>query len=231
VTREQLRSKLGEDVFQRACREMKERAPGTGSMENWQARKLTPAFNRVLSEIGFDACDGESDVACVAFFTDLYREMPAYALLQQLFITRVYRDLDLDARHLFWDFAREMLSAEDAALADPVAYCMWCDFFEDPERVEEAWKMLTIGANDRLLKRISLVSGPVPFSMKRALYEQKAYNKHWHHLIYQGLLYSAFDVYGKIDRVAARRLLDRLNLSLSKEERKDWDRLSRALCD
>lgn len=230
MTLSQLKSKVGEDVYLQACREAWESAPDTGSLQQWEARKPTPAFDLVLSEIGFNACDAESDVACVSFFTDLYREMPAYGLLHQLFIARAYGDLDLDARRLFWSFAREMLSGEAAALADPVAYYMWCHFFED-QWVEEAWKALTLGAPDRLIERILLVSGPVPFSIKRDLYQQKIGNKRWHYFIYRGLLHSAFDVYGKIDRAEARRLIGRLKLSLSKEESKNFDRLSRQLGD
>lgn len=230
MTIQDLKSAVGENAYQQACHEAWRAAPDTGSSQSWQVRESSPALDAVLSEIGFEACNGESDVACVAFFTKLYRDMPSYGVLSHLFITRSYEDLDFDARRLFWSFAREMLSAEAAELADPVSYYMWCNFFED-QWAEKAWKALTLDASDRLLERILLISGPVPFPIKQGLYEAKIGNKRWHYFIYRGLLHSSFDVYGKTDRSQARRLLDRLKLSLSKEETKHFERLSRKLGD
>lgn len=224
MTIEQLRSKLGEDVYGQARREAWQAAPDTGSLDHWKARRPTPALDAVCDEIRFDACNGETDLNCVAFFTELYRDIPAYGVLNSFFLNRPYGELSPEARRLFWAFAREMLSAEEPALADPVAYSMWCDLFET-EWAAEAWKALTVGAPGRLLERILVMSGPVPFLVKRDLYRQKIGNKRWHYFIYRSLLHSAFDVYGDVDKKEARLILGRLKLSLPKDEQENLKRL------
>jgi hypothetical protein len=53
----------------------------------------------------------------------------------------------------------------------------------------------------------------VPFSRKAPLYERLAADKRWHPFIFRSLLHSAFDVYGDLDKKAARRLLAQLSLA------------------
>lgn len=224
MTPNDIKSRVGEHIYEQARNEARQSAAGTGSLESWQKRSEMTAFDTIMSEVGFDACEGDTDTEFVSFFTDLYREIPAYGLLHRMFISRAYADLDSEARRLFWQFTREMLSAPDDTLADPVAYYMWCQFFED-EWSGEAWKALTVGAPDRLLERILIVSGPVPFSIKRDLYAQKLGNRRWHYFLYRGLLGSTFDVYGRVEKNEARRMLERLKLSLPKREEEDLKQL------
>jgi hypothetical protein len=104
-------------------------------------------------------------------------------------------------------------------LADPIAYSLWCDYFEDPASVEEAWTAVAApgAVSARGLQRVLNVSGPVPYDLKVPIYERLVGSTHWHPFIFRSLLYSAFDVYGQIDARAARKLLDKLSLSKTTE--------------
>ena len=148
---------------------------------------------------------------------DVYREMPCYATL--MYMRHYFFEWDEDARRRFWEEYRSLLSDDDDRLADPIAYSLWCDYFEDPASVEEAWTAVASpGAVSELgLRRVLDVSGPVPYHLKVPIYERLIGSKHWHPFIFRSLLDSAFDVYGQIDAKAARKLLDKLSLSKATE--------------
>jgi hypothetical protein len=59
----------------------------------------------------------------------VYREMPCYGLFFGLTLDH-WHELPVEARKVFWREARALLSQDDEALAQPLAYSMWCDFFE-----------------------------------------------------------------------------------------------------
>jgi hypothetical protein len=84
---------------------------------------------------------------------------------------------------------------------------------KDPERATDAWREMTGSRpNDRTLQRLVAVSGPVPYELKAALYQQLALDPQTHEILFRGLFASQFDIYGKIDVADAMRLLDRLHL-------------------
>ena len=144
---------------------------------------------------------------------DLYRQMPCYSLLPELW--SFHEELDDPARSLLWTELRSLLSDPDDRLADPVGYLMWCDFFESNRTVQEAWRELMSpgGLTDRGLERLLIVSGPVPYAQKKALYDRLLPNTRWHYFIFRSLLHSTFDLYGAVDLADARRLLDTLELA------------------
>jgi hypothetical protein len=53
-------------------------------------------------------------------------------------------------------------------------------------------------------------AGPVPFDLKAPLYNRLIKDKANHPAIFKSLLYSAQDVYGKIDKPRAQALLKKL---------------------
>ena len=148
----------------------------------------------------------------VALVFALYRDMPCYATL--MYTRHYFREWDDAARRLFWHEYRALLSDDDDRLADPVAYSLWCDYFEDPATVGEAWRELAApGAlTDVGLRRLLEVSGPVPYALKVPLYERLLAESRWHPHIFTSLMYSAFDVSGQVDAKAAERLLHKLRL-------------------
>ena len=143
----------------------------------------------------------------------LYRQMPCYSLLPEFW--SFYREMDVAARSLLWTEFRRLLSDADDRLADPLAYSMWCDFFESADTVQEAWRELMSpgGLTDRGLERVLIMSGPVPYAHKRTLYDSLLPNNRWHYFIFRSLLHSTFDVYGAVDLADARRLLETLELA------------------
>jgi hypothetical protein len=148
----------------------------------------------------------------VALMFELYRCMPSYGHL--MYAKHHYLSWDRPVRDLFWDEYRRLLGDEDDRLADPVAYSLWCDFFEDSAAVEETWHAVsrTGDLNERALQRMLAVAGPVPYRLKAPLYGLLVTNERWHLPLFRSLLASAFDVYGSVEEQAARLLLARLAL-------------------
>jgi hypothetical protein len=184
----------------------------------WQSAAATgtgagrePA-DEVLHELaGLIADVGLSDRQRVGLFVFLYREMPSYVVL--MYTGHVYPDLGPEARAAFWAAYRALLEEDDDRLAAPVAYSLWCNYFEDDATVDEAWGVLTeppLGrrATERLLE----AAGPVPWRLKAPLYERLLPDPSWHPHLFQSLRWSHHDVYGQIDPGPALRLLNRLRL-------------------
>jgi len=139
--------------------------------------------------------------------------MPCYALLPEFW--SFYTQLDSAAHSLLWTEFRSLLSDPDDRLADPVAYFMWCDFFESADTVLDAWRNLMSpeGLTDRGLERVLIMSGPVPYAQKSVLYERLLPNIRWHYFVFRSLLHSTFDLYGAVELDAAKRLLGVLELA------------------
>ena len=88
---------------------------------------------------------------------------------------------------------------------------MYLDWFET--RTEEAWRETTPVEGDWRLrvKRVLEVSGPALWSWKADLYWRLVdEGPEWHAPIDEGLVGSAFDLYGDLDVDDGRRLLERL---------------------
>ena len=230
LTIERLKSIVGADLYAAACKEALSLSPGTGSMTHWQAhRDDWIAVGQVLQAVDYHTWT-VPDAEILRFFFELYREMPAYKVLFELSITRPYQVLTPELKRAYWEFIGEMLGSTDAAFADPVAYILWTDFFEDPDLVEKAWSALISGSpNDRLLERLLIKSGPIPVPLKRGLYKRLISDVRWHYFIYRSLLHSQFDVYGRIDKDEARETLDKLRLNLPSDEQEHYQQLVAAL--
>ena len=142
---------------------------------------------------------------------EVYDEMPDYGHLMVL--THVYAELSPEERSRLHRFYRGRLALEERALREPVEYSLWCDFFENPETVTEWWHALAEpGSPEPVLRRVLPISGPVPWNLKVPVYENLLPAERWHEAIFESLVGSAFDYFGKIDRDEARRILGRLRL-------------------
>ncbi len=140
-----------------------------------------------------------------------YDEMPCYALL--MYLKSYFDELSAQDRVVFWAWVRVQLASDDPAVGPPVAYALWCDFFEDPQTVEEAWGELVAPLpSDEALQTILIHSGPVPFYLKKQIYSLLIGDSKWHYYIYRSLLHSQFDIYGKLEKQEAREFLARLDL-------------------
>ncbi len=149
----------------------------------------------------------------VALAFELYRAMPSYGTL--MYLTHVYLEPSDSGRQLVWEQFRELISGGDEGLAQPGRISLRCDFFEDPETVEEAWwQIIEEGRLSRRgLERVLEVSGPVPWTLKAPLYEQLIADERWHPFIFRSLRGGAFDVCGQIAAEEASVFLDQLTLA------------------
>jgi hypothetical protein len=147
----------------------------------------------------------------------LYRKMPCYTNL--MYARHHVSKWDAEASERFWGEYRRLIGDDDDRLADPVAYSLWCDYFEDTATVERAWHEIARPAalTDRGLERVLDMAGPVPFGLKAPLYERFVADRRWHQAIFRSLLHSGFEYYGDLDGEAARRLLSRLDLPQTTE--------------
>jgi hypothetical protein len=141
-----------------------------------------------------------------------YTEMPCYG--HAMYFAMNYRELSAPLRERFWAWVRATLSGEDDALANPLEYMLWCDFFEaDRDRATDAWDHLVDAESpDTLLQRILVASGPAPYGLKSRLYDRLLPDRKWHAFIYRSIVHSMNDVYGSIDFYHAKQVLKHLDL-------------------
>ncbi|HEU4322318.1 MAG TPA: hypothetical protein VFS21_04130 [Roseiflexaceae bacterium] len=207
---------IGPEVYARESAAAHERAPSTG-------QSFTPpavnydffyAVNNLIWEDSAALARPDHENMVLAFA--IYRDLPAYTLLME--ISLGFEARSEAAKAVFWGQMRTHLAGESEALAQPLCYTLWCDYFEHPDRVERAWRELLVEPNDRLLRRVLDVSGPVPFPLKAALYRQLLPDKRWHADILASLYFSCVDFFGQVDKEAARELLGMLEVD-GQEER------------
>ncbi len=162
---------------------------------------------------------GKLDLAIQA-----YLEMPCYG--HAMYFSMNYRDFSASVRERFWVWVRATLSAEDDALANPLEYMLWCDFFEaDKDRATDAWAHLVDSESpDTLLRRVLVASGPAPYDLKSRLYDRLLPDPKWHYYIYRSIVHSMNDVYGSIDFYQAKQVLKRLDLP---EDTEGWAEVKR----
>jgi hypothetical protein len=161
--------RLGREQFEEACVQARHFAPRTGNG--------VPRGEECSFEITHDLCwliwDEASATARekVEATLTLYEQLPDYGVL--LYLALNFEELDPPARDVMWAAYRRWLSDPDATLAAPVALSLACDFFEDGNRVEEAWRALVRPeAPDRLLARVLDVARLMPWIDKAPIYER-----------------------------------------------------------
>ena len=146
---------VGEERFRDAQEWAWATAAGTGRSlrssgdDEWPAGIVDVPHD--LSDLIWDKSE-EPWLARLELAFELYRQMPCYATLMYM----PHKEWDDEAKGRFWDEYRSLLSDDDDRLADPVAYSLWCDYFEDPDTVEEAWLALASpgSVSDRGLERM-----------------------------------------------------------------------------
>ena len=212
---EELIISVGHDRFVAAQSYAWAHAAGTGT------RRDDDPFSdeaRLPSEMAHDIWERRSPYRRerIPLTFELYRVMPAYAVL--MYPAAYYGDLTEGERDELWTSYRELLSHEDDRLADPVAYSLWCDYFESRNTVDEAWRELSPTAlSPRGIERLLIHSGPVPYRLKASLYAHLLPNPRWHYFIFRSLLHSAFNLHGDLDKSVAQDLLYRLQLDPATE--------------
>ena len=206
MTLQDIIERVGEEEFLTACEEARQAAPTTGH----GASGFNSDLPHDVSEWIWDSDLSPLDKLALVF--GVYEQMPCYSFFFCV-IVHAYRGLSEDERLVLWQYYARYLSSEDAALAEPAAYSLWCDVFESPARVQEAWNALVLNTNnERLLRRVLIASGPVPFALKEALYSRLLPDRKWHPFIFRSLLHSRHDMYGDFDAGRARDVFQKLDL-------------------
>ncbi|HMQ04745.1 MAG TPA: hypothetical protein PKD26_12575 [Pyrinomonadaceae bacterium] len=125
-----------------------------------------------------------------------------------------------DQKQLVWKQFMDYLGADDH-YADPVGYVLWVEFFEDPETVVETWNgLIRSVTKPSVLLRLLEHAGPVPYELKEQVYKELLADPGNHETIFKSLLYGAFDVYGKLDKDNALKLLSELTIDRDTSEYK-----------
>lgn len=127
---------------------------------------------------------------------------------------------------VLWDGYRRRLEAvpEPGAITDS----LWLDWFEHDRTAESAFDevlgrdaaLLRAGAPEGLLRRarrVLVCSGPVAWRAKAAAYEAAAGVPELRGAVFEGVLASYHDLYGKLEPTEALALLDRLRLPAGTE--------------
>ncbi len=206
----EIKQAVGEERFSAECKLAQQAAPFTGS---GLSSRNQPSYNSDLpcevAHLVWDSSRTTRDKLQLIFA--VYSELPCYGLI--MYCKDKYPSFDEEARTYFWKLAREQLGHDEEMYAQPMAYLLWVDFFEDTHTVRDAWGNLLVGSpGERLLERLLDVSGPVPFDLKMVLYRQLMHRPKWHYPIFRSILHSSFDAYGDTDEKAARYVLRHLNL-------------------
>lgn len=63
-----------------------------------------------------------------------------------------------------------------------------------------------------MLRRVLIMSGSVPFTLKSEVYVRLIGADRWHYYIFRSLLHSTFDYCGDVDERKALAVLQQLNL-------------------
>jgi hypothetical protein len=219
VKLEDLRAHVGLAEYQHVCEEAWRSAPTVGRDRGQGFDSQVPHDLSYLVWASEGSC-GEK----LRLLFQLYQDMPCYALL--MYLADESKTFDGGCRDLMWAQYARYLTDPAEELAGPIKYSLWCDWFEDPTTVGEAWDQLIEGANGRALRRLLEMSGPVPWALKKDVLKRLAPEPAWQQTVFSSLLYAAFDSYGKIDKVEAGEVLEQLEIS---KDHEDLDRLKREL--
>jgi hypothetical protein len=143
----------------------------------------------------------------------LYEDFPSYTIVSQLFMTVGFDGLSSAELASLLAFLGTMLSAAEIELAQPAAYVLWVDFFEDDNRVDAAWETVcdTI-SSDEGWRRLLAASGPVREKLKFPVIERFLPDQRFHDAIFDALSAGVFDIYGRIERTTVESMLPKLRI-------------------
>ncbi|TGM10266.1 hypothetical protein EHQ81_19350 [Leptospira selangorensis] len=129
----------------------------------------------------------------------LITEIPCYATW--MYVHLYYKNhLQNHEKKDFHSKIASLIDNNDSVIVEAIKYALWVDFFEDADTVVNAWIDINKGISF-LHSKVTLisVSGPVPYVLKKELYESflllPAEFRHLENALYA----CCTDVYGQID--------------------------------
>jgi hypothetical protein len=192
---------VGADAFDEACH----RAMAATTYQDFASDVPHQLSDRLWWE-GDESIRERLEVAI-----ELYGLMPSYSNTMY-WRKDAFSDADWDR---MWEAYRGFLGDTRIAIADPIAYSLWVDYFEDTGTVERAWRGVAGSQEPRRprLDRVLGASGPVPWNLKQPLYQSLANEGGWDASLIEGLYGCCIDVFGSLDRKAGLRLFRQLHRS------------------
>lgn len=209
------------NLYNKTCKKAIELAKFTGD-NNERVNQFNSNVPHDISNLIWDTNFNRIESINLCF--EIYEDMPCYAHLISLNMEYAYFSL-AERKHTI-EKIYHYLSLGNNTYFKPIEYSLWCDFFEDDSTVTEVWSgLIKANENKKIYTSLLNVSGPVPFYLKNKLYELLLDNKEYHYMIFNSLLYSYYDYYGKIDIGKARQIMDILEIDKTIKEVKDFMRI------
>lgn len=203
--------------------ETKEAAINCGK-SNRVTKKLKPETWNLLEEMSNDLWDGDLELNLkIKLGFELFDIFPHYYHFLVPFYN-LFRNNELDKyiklKNFIWGKFMTYLGAEKY-YSDTVSYVLWVEFFEDYSTVDETWKgLLNNCENNNSIRVLIENAGPVPFELKEPVYQKLITDENNQMVIFNSLLHSSFDVYGKVDNSKAQLILSQLKIDTETEHYK-----------
>ena len=145
---------------------------------------------------------------------DLYDIQPTYHVLNTMWRNYYPASATAEITETILKKYFDELSNSKNNLTDSMEYSLYFDIFEEPNLNQYSWLyFLKQNPTEHLVKIILRNSGPVPYHLKQALYEQLVLDTNFHADIYRSIRHSCFDNCGSVDKAQALIVLKQLNLS------------------
>lgn len=208
---------LNEPEIQQISAEAKAASTGCGARVS---KELSSNTWELLDDISDEVWYSKMEITHkIALGFQLYEMFPSYYHFLVPFYRRIRDGEIIGQSHkvVIWKQFMHYLASE-ACYADPVGYVLWVEFFEDTATVKETWQGLVNNCADKKsLLALLEFAGPVPFDLKEEQYKLLTSEEGNHKYIFNSLLFSVFDVYGKIDKTKASSILDILKVDTESE--------------
>lgn len=145
---------------------------------------------------------------------EVFEVWPTYTTACYLHHLLRYDDgLDANAETYFWSKVLDLLVRVDTPQCRAIEYVLWVDFFEDQNTCERTWiGLMKPTTNEAVRNRLLVNAGPVPYALKKLVYDEMVQNPDNHALLAESLARSLSDYCGKIDREDAKSFLATLEL-------------------
>lgn len=210
---------LSNDDIIRLSNEAKENSIGCGRKDNEKSltKETWSIFWDISDKVWHSSATSKQKIERGFLLFDLFPDyynflVPFYHLIRNSEIK------DESEKQIIWKKFMAYLSAEPY-YADAVGYVLWVDFFEDSTTVVETWQGLMNHIVDhKALLKLLEHSGPVPYELKEPVFINLLPDKENHQTIFKSILYSAFDVFGQLDKDRAFGLVLQLEVDKNSYE-------------
>ncbi len=154
----------------------------------------------------------------ILLLLDLFNIFPTYWVMSNVETVLRQDKVSMSVEEKVWKTIALSIQ-EEGPKREAVTYALWCEFFEHSEKnVVRVWQgVLDMLESEQGKRELLRVSGPVPIKAKWPLFEEMISNRENHQAIFDALVFSFADVYGKSDKKKSIDLLQKLSIDKSQE--------------